>query len=429
MNALRKLALETLYALRKAGAEHADCTVKWSSMDESNALGKAEYLLREFDSCDIEITAEKGGKRASLTFNQTDPASIEQAAASCVAACVFGIPADKPLSYSGQMNPDRVLPIKRDPEKLYRQFEEFIETLKNEYPDVSTDADIRYWDNKVFYLNSDGAEYTNRYQTCSAGWQGNTRQDDNVTDFESFWVQLPDLDTPIIDCGVAKEKLDGLGNMLGARPIGKGGFVGTLVLTTEAFRWTFLPQINHRIENRKEGDGYPDPTCSPLISVYTVYSDKPFADGEPVENSPRVVKKYTIQNGKPVPDPEKELEGAELDAYRQKRLADMEGLNHQLLCMEPGETPLEEIIRNVKQGLLLGFIQGSMPSDDGDFSGAAKSSYYIEDGKIRFPVMGTMVCGNVFELMKQVSAVSKETKFEDGVVRFPLVAVEGANIL
>lgn len=107
----------------------------------------------------------------------------------------------------------------------------------------------------------------------------------------------------------------------------------------------------------------------------------------------------------------------------------MEGLNHQLLCMEPGETPLEEIIRNVKQGLLLGFIQGSMPSDDGDFSGAAKSSYYIEDGKIRFPVMGTMVCGNVFELMKQVSAVSKETKFEDGVVRFPWVAVEGANIL
>ena len=43
--------------------------------------------------------------------------------------------------------------------------------------------------------------------------------------------------------------------------------------------------------------------------------------------------------------------------------------------------------------------------------------------------MGTMVCGNVFELMKQVSAVSKETKFEDGAVLFPWVAVEGANIL
>lgn len=428
MNALRKLALDTLYALREAGAEHADCTIKWSSMDESNALGKAEYLLREFDSCDIEITAEKDGKRATLMFNQTDPASLRDAARRCVAACAIGMPAEKPLRYKEQMNPDHILPMQRDPEKLYRRFEEFINTLKNDYPNVSTDSGIYYIDNKIFYLNSDGVEYANRFQSCSAGWQGNTREGDEVTDFESFWVQLPDPDTPVIDCGIAREKLDGLGNMLGAHPIGKGGFVGTLILAPDALHWNFLSQLNHRIENMKEGDGYPDPSCSPLISTYNVFSDKPFLEGEPVENSPRAVKEYIIQNGKLVPNPEKELEGAALDAYRQKRLADMEGLNDQLFCLEPGETPLDEIIKNVKQGLLLGFIQGSMPSDDGDFSGAAKSSYYIEDGEVRFPVMGTLVCGNVFELLKQVSAVSKETKLGSGSL-VPWVAVEGANIL
>ena len=66
------------------------------------------------------------------------------------------------------------------------------------------------------------------------------------------------------------------------------------------------------------------------------------------------------------------------------------------------------MIASIDQGLLLCRYSGGAPNDKGDFSGVAKNSYYIEKGRVAWPVSETMVSGNIVELLHKVDAVSRE---------------------
>jgi PmbA protein len=66
------------------------------------------------------------------------------------------------------------------------------------------------------------------------------------------------------------------------------------------------------------------------------------------------------------------------------------------------------MVADVKKGILLGRFSGGSPSDNGDFSGVAKNSYLIENGKIARPVGETMIAGNLCSLFKDIRAVSRE---------------------
>ncbi len=56
--------------------------------------------------------------------------------------------------------------------------------------------------------------------------------------------------------------------------------------------------------------------------------------------------------------------------------------------VDAGTTPLDEMIRDVKAGVLITRFSGGRPNDKGDFSGIAKNSYYIENGAIAYPDFG-----------------------------------------
>ncbi|MBT6551992.1 MAG: TldD/PmbA family protein, partial [Gammaproteobacteria bacterium] len=68
----------------------------------------------------------------------------------------------------------------------------------------------------------------------------------------------------------------------------------------------------------------------------------------------------------------------------------------------------DDLIAGVEKGILLGRFSGGSPNDKGDFSGVAKNSYYIENGKILYPVSETMVSGNIASVLKEVNAVSRQ---------------------
>jgi PmbA protein len=78
------------------------------------------------------------------------------------------------------------------------------------------------------------------------------------------------------------------------------------------------------------------------------------------------------------------------------------------VTVQNGTTALDDMVADVKKGILLGRFSGGSPSDNGDFSGVAKNSYLIENGKIGRPVGETMIAGNVGTLLKDIRAISKE---------------------
>ena len=75
----------------------------------------------------------------------------------------------------------------------------------------------------------------------------------------------------------------------------------------------------------------------------------------------------------------------------------------------------------------MGGFSGGMPGPNGEFSGVAKNSFSIENGRIVGAVAETMVSGNLAELFANVSAVSRETVC-DGASIFPWAACGGVTV-
>lgn len=95
--------------------------------------------------------------------------------------------------------------------------------------------------------------------------------------------------------------------------------------------------------------------------------------------------------------------------------------------IKPGHSSLEEMICSVKKGILLCRFSAGQPAANGDISGVAKNSYYIEDGKIQFPLSETMISMNLFELFNNVNAVSAEA-LNSGSTILPWIHMTGASI-
>ncbi len=97
------------------------------------------------------------------------------------------------------------------------------------------------------------------------------------------------------------------------------------------------------------------------------------------------------------------------------------------LTVAPGDRSLEEIVAGTERGIVLGYYSGGMPSQNLDFSGVAKNSFYVEDGKIQHPITETMVAGNFVSVLESITGISREV-LDFGSARFPWVAASGVTI-
>jgi PmbA protein len=86
------------------------------------------------------------------------------------------------------------------------------------------------------------------------------------------------------------------------------------------------------------------------------------------------------------------------------------GIGTTNLIIEAGDAPLDEILGDVRHGILVTRLSSSPNAISGDFSGVVKGGHLIADGERTHPVSETMLAGNVYEMMKSISAVSKERK-------------------
>jgi len=95
--------------------------------------------------------------------------------------------------------------------------------------------------------------------------------------------------------------------------------------------------------------------------------------------------------------------------------------------IEPGNVKFNDMIKNTDKGLLLCRFSGGNPSDNGDFSGVAKNSYYIENGEIKYPVSETMISGNLVEMIKNIVSISSE-RINTGYQIYPWIKFDGVTV-
>ena len=97
------------------------------------------------------------------------------------------------------------------------------------------------------------------------------------------------------------------------------------------------------------------------------------------------------------------------------------------LVISPGDATKVELIREIKEGILVTRFSGNSNPISGDFSGTVKGGFYIKNGKLSHPVTNTMIAGNVFDAIGNISGISKKlTKVYSYLL--PYLAVEGISI-
>ncbi len=89
--------------------------------------------------------------------------------------------------------------------------------------------------------------------------------------------------------------------------------------------------------------------------------------------------------------------------------------------IKPGNTTFDEMVRDIKEGLVIEQLMGAEQGNilGGDFSGNVLLGYKIENGKIVGRVKDTMVSGNVYQLLNQITAIGSEAKWVGGSVNTP----------
>jgi PmbA protein len=98
--------------------------------------------------------------------------------------------------------------------------------------------------------------------------------------------------------------------------------------------------------------------------------------------------------------------------------------------LEPGDKSPAEIIGEISSGLYVGEVLGMHTANpiSGDFSVGA-TGFWIEQGKMSYPVRGLAIAGNIRELLDAVDAVGRDLRFFGGkgapTVRVRKLAVSG----
>ena len=96
----------------------------------------------------------------------------------------------------------------------------------------------------------------------------------------------------------------------------------------------------------------------------------------------------------------------------------------------PGKKSPEELIGEIDEGLLVYSIQGAHSSNpaSGEFSVVASPAWKIKDGEITHAARGVMLAGNVFQVIKNVSALANNER-KIGPLVAPWILVENVKVI
>ncbi|MBT9165687.1 MAG: Metalloprotease TldD [Chloroflexi bacterium] len=97
------------------------------------------------------------------------------------------------------------------------------------------------------------------------------------------------------------------------------------------------------------------------------------------------------------------------------------------LLIKSGDRTKDELISEVKRGVLVTRFSGFPKLVSGDFSGVVKGGFLIENGELTRPLIETLIAGNLFELLPKVSGLSRETERIESLVT-PYIRIEDVSI-
>ncbi len=418
-----------LEALKRAGADKCECFFTRSAGSELNAENGEISLFRTTFEVSVNLAAIKGQRRGEFALNADDKDAIEKGAGETVKLAESS-PRDESYDIA-ECQPPAVFDnsvLKADKDAMYEKLSNFLRQAKERYPKITIrNASINFVRKTVYYLNLNGVDFTSSKGIYRVMAMFSARDGEKTSSFNYSSSSSTELKKEILEMASFDILLKQSSEQTETKFV-NGKFSGDIIVTPDC-----LGDFTDFISQISIGD-------AALISGTSVYKDK---------LGKRIASDVFSLYSKPVPGEICDGYFITSDGYKAENLTIVENgiLRSFLLSLygsrktglerapssggcyvvSPGSQNLAELVSSVKRGLLVARFSGGRPNENGDFSGIAKNSYYIEDGQIRYPVSETMISGNIPEMFLNIKGVSRE-RVDFGSSIFPWVSFAGINI-
>ena len=415
--------------LKEKGVQVYEHCVSESEKRELNTE-KADFnLFRTIFDNGVSVTVILDGKKGVASGNDLSDEGLEKAVSDAILGAESSI-VDEANVIAEREEPETFQSgcWEADMPRFYDCLKAMTDTMAKDYPKVNLMTLIgdhtRY---HVYYVNSNGTRFENRSGLYEAGIEmsGSDGEKNTGLDYTGFCTK--DLDTPLIEQGSVKQHLEATEKSLNSVPL-PGKFEGTVIFTPDCLGEFVYMLASNYIMGGVIMNGTSQwlgrlgqQVASEKITVSLKAQDDRIAKLEPFTGDGYKAENVTvIEKGV--------LNCFLLNLYAAKKTGKPVVKNTSFaMVIENGDTPLKDMIASVDRGLIVGGFSGGEPGANGEFSGVAKNSFYVENGKIVGAVTETMINGNLEQVFKNVIAVSKE-QVCDGSSVLPWLACGGIVI-
>lgn len=429
MKSNREIAIYVLDALKKAGADHAQCVVSTGKTDEFNVDGGQFSLMRSLFNSAVVMKALKNGKKGVITANRLDSEAIDKAVQDCIAAAESSV-ADEAEAIAEKVKNDEFTTgvLTPDKDKFFDRVQEYMDDVRRDYPKIVIEQFIsKYTYTEQVFMNTNGVEFKNTSGKYDISSMFSAHEGEVASSFNGYGAEFTSLESKLIDLGLQRTLFAESEKQLYTKPV-NGKFVGKLLITPACLAEIISIAFENFISDGTIIDGT-SPWISMLgkavapetLTISLCPLDPAVACGERfTSDGYRSENMDVIKNGV--------LNSFLLSNYGSRKTGYPRALNlSSNLFVKSGDTSLKQLIASVDRGILINRFSGGQPGTNGDFSGVAKNSFLIENGEITDAISETMINGNLSDLFKQLIGISSETVC-DGVTVLPWMLFDGVTI-
>lgn len=429
MENLKKTAQYILNSLISSGADMAQVSVSEGKVEEFNVDAGEFSLIRSVFNSGASMKVIKDMKKGTASVNQLDKEAIDNAVSECISAAETGVKDDALSIAEKEENCDFVSGcLKADKEKFFDSIIKFCDDVKMQFPEIMLEQVIAsYSYGKHVVANTNGVEFTEEDGSYSVSVMYSAHNDDAVTSFNCVAVDYLDPSQDILESADIRTMFERAVKELEAKPF-SGKFTGTVVFSP-ACLCDFISNITDSFTGDLaliEGtspwkDSLGKQVASTGFSLSVVPLDEEIVCGERI-----TADGYKAENFDVIKDGI--LESFCLSDYAARKT----GLTRSkstsgCVKVESGEKSFSEIVEGIKDGILVCRFSGGEPAGNGDFSGVAKNSFLIKDGKIDSALSETMISGNLADMLKCVKGISSES-VNYGTCIMPYAAFDGITV-
>lgn len=418
-----------LQGIKDKGLDKGQCIYSINEKYELNFTKESISLLRTTKNSDINLTGIKDNKKSSIKISNLDHKNIENKIGELVEMCDSSKEDEfNDIAPNSDNEEFKYGSDSADLHKMYDLILDFIKNINSKYEQINLIGGTNLtFNKKVKYIGNTNSVYfksdTSNY-SLALTYAAKNQETSSSFNFAQF--QFDKLPESFIEYENIDKKFKEAVEQLYCIEL-EEKFLGDLILTPELanefvvyYNQLFLcdlPIISKTsMLKDKLGKKVADNKLTVLCeSVSDEISNKVFvtSDGMKTYNFP------IIENGI--------LNTFLLTLYGSRKTKKKFVPYTENIRILNGDKKIDDIMKSTNKGIILGRFSGGQPASNGDFSGVAKNSYYIENGEIKYPIKEVMISGNIYEMFNNIEYISEET-LNTGCSITPWIKVNNVTI-